>query len=432
MTESAAEAGRPSAGGSPGEVARYFLRLGFIAFGGPAAHIAIMRRELVRERGWLTDAEFMDMLGVTNLIPGPNSTEMTMHIGARRAGWRGLWIGGAAFIGPAVLIVLALAWAYVRYGGTPAGAALILGIEPVVLAIIAQAVWGLRGSAFKSPPVMLVTIAAGGAAASGRINEAFIVLGGGVAMLAWSAATGGRGGGWPGAVLALRSRAASLPSRIRRKATVVALTVCCLLATAAPVALAATSSIAAAPATGVSRTNPPGYSLLELFWVFLRIGSVLYGGGYVLFSFLHADLVVARSWLTEQQLLDAISVGQFTPGPLFSSATFGGYIIGGFPGAGAATLGLFLPSFLFVTVTYPFVPRLRRSRRAAPFLDGVNAAAVALMAVVTVALARGSLDSVFTVGLFALAGAWLLRFNPSSIWVVAAGAAAGLAHALAT
>lgn len=382
----------PVARAGLGEVLRYFFRLGCISFGGPAAHIALMRRELVAEKRWLTDAELMDLLGAANLIPGPNSTELTMHIGARQAGWRGLWLAGIAFVIPAVAIVLVIAWAYVEYGDTPAGEGLILGIQPFILAIIAQAIWGLRTAAVKGWITAVIVVAAGALALAG-VPEVLLIFAAGVVALVVALAS--RGGGPPSPAAILRR----LPRPGMRM-------------------------VAILPAGSVSAW--------DLFLVFAKIGSVLYGSGYVLAAFLQSDLVDAHHWLTEQQVIDAIAVGQFTPGPLFTSATFAGYVAGGFPGALAATAGIFLPSFVLVTITHPLVPRIRGSRWAAPFLDGVNAAALALMAVVTVTLGREVLDSAFTAALFAVAVVVLLRFSPNSVWLVLAGALAGLAHAPAS
>ena len=405
-----------SPAGRLGEVLRYFLRFGFIAFGGPAAHIAMMRRELINERRWVSDAEFVDMLGVTNLIPGPNSTEMTMHLGARRAGWWGLWLAGLGFVLPATVIVLVLAWAYVEYGSTPAGEGIILGIQPFILAVIIQAIWGLRGAAIKGYETLLL----GGVVALLAVfgaDEIALLLGSGAAMLAVSMATGAltRNGqknlpplpraGQPSG----RGRG---PFRRRDRAIV-------------PFGLPF-------PALSLPASAPAAYSLGELFLAFLKIGAILYGSGYVLLAFMQAEFVDSRGWLTQQQLVDAIAVGQFTPGPLFSSATFAGYVIDGVPGALAATAGLFLPSFVFVAVTHPLVPRLRRSPWAAPFLDGVNVAALVLMMVVTFQLAGEVLDGWYTVSLFFIGAAVLLRFNPNSAWLVLAGIGAGLLHAAVT
>ncbi|MBK6317155.1 MAG: chromate efflux transporter [Dehalococcoidia bacterium] len=390
--------------GSVAEVSWYFLRLGVIAFGGPAAHIAIMRRELARERHWTTDQELVDMLGVTNLIPGPNSTEMAMHLGATRAGWRGLWAAGFCFILPATALTIALAWAYVRYGATPAGAGIILGVQPFMLAIIAQAVWGLRPAALKGVETFVLVFVVAFAAAAG-VGEVPLIFGAGFAMLAMHTAV---------RLLTAQSRKNLQPlpnprkggkkGPFRRNFAV------------APVALAASGT--------------PGVSAWELFLVFLKIGALLYGSGYVLLSFMQTEFVDHRGWLTQAQLVDAISAGQFTPGPVFSTAGFAGYVIDGWRGAVVATLGIFLPSFVFVTATHPLVPRLRRSPWAAPFLDGVNAAALALMAVVTLRLAFEVLDGWYTAGLFAAAVAVLLRLNPNSAWLVIAGVGAGLLHAV--
>lgn len=393
------------------EVLTYFLRLGVIAFGGPAAHIALMRRELVQQRKWTTDQDFVDMLGVTNLIPGPNSTELTMHLGAERAGWRGLWLAGIAFILPAVAIVTALAWAYVEYGDTPAGEGIILGITPFILAVIIQAIWGLRTAAFKGIETLAVGAAVVALALVG-VSEIPLILGAGLFLLLLSmglrTATGGarsalgpiRRPRWPSGRPAILPILPFLPG--------------------------------GAPWASLFATTPAGYSLLELFLVFLKIGAVLYGSGYVLVSFMETEFINNRGWLTDQQLVDAIAAGQFTPGPVFSTAAFAGYVIDGLPGALVSAAGIFLPSFVFVTLTHPLVPRLRRSKWAAPFLDGVNVAALALMMVVTFRLAGEVLDGWYTVALFFIGAAVLIRFNPNSAWLVLAGVAAGLVHAAVT
>lgn len=398
MTE--AETPAPPSPDRLSEVLRYFFRLGVIAFGGPAAHIAIMRRELVTQRKWLTDQEFVDHLGVTNLIPGPNSTELTMHMGARRAGMAGLWVAGAAFIIPAVLITLFFAWLYVEYGDTPTGTALIYGIQPIILAVIIQAAWGLRGTVLKGMDTVLLGVLVGALALSDLpfTNEAILVMGSGVLLLAWR----------------LFTKRTGIPnppppridlSRFRR----------------GPRNLGA-----------LFLATPIGYSLPELFLVFLKIGAVLYGSGYVLIAFIQADLVDTRGWITEQQLVDAIAVGQFTPGPVFSTATFIGYLIDGVPGALAATAGIFLPSFVFVALTHPLVPRLRQSPWASGFLDGVNTGALALMLVVSIQLANEALDDWFAVALFIGAAFVLVRYSPNSALLIAAGAVAGIGHYLVT
>lgn len=392
--------------GSVAEVARYFLRLGVIAFGGPAAHIAIMRRELAQARDWTTDQELADMLGVTNLIPGPNSTELAMHMGAVRAGWRGLWIAGLCFILPATLITLALAWAYVRYGTTPAGEGIILGVQPFMLAIIVQAIWGLKGAMLKGVETFALVFVVAFASAVG-VGEVVLIFGAGFALLLAHT------------LVRLFTRNARrnldiLPSNGRRGRWRGPFTRRWALA---PLTLAA---------------HPPGYSPWELLLVFLKIGSLLYGSGYVLLAFMQTEFVDHRAWLTQTQLVDAISAGQFTPGPVFSTAAFAGYVIDGWRGGIIAAAGIFLPSFVFVTLTHPIVPRLRRSTRAAPFLDGVNAAALALMVVVTVRLGLEVLDGWYSAILFAAGIAALLRFNPNSAWLVLAGLVAGLAYTAVT
>lgn len=367
-----------------GEVARFFLRLGFTAFGGPAAHIALMHDELVKRRKWLDEQRFLDLLGATNLIPGPNSTEMAIHLGFGRAGWAGLVTAGACFILPAVSIVLALAWAYGQYGTTPAAGWLLYGVKPVVIAVVLQALWGLGRKAVKGPLTAVVGMAAL-ALYFWQVNEiALLLLGGLVVMLAqnWQRLRPGQ----KTPLLALLPGLA-LPA----------------IAAAAPVNL------------GV------------LFLTFLKIGSVLYGSGYVLLAFLRSDLVVQLGWLTDQQLIDAIAIGQVTPGPVFTTATFIGYVLAGLPGAAAATLGIFLPSFFFVAISNPLIPRIRNSPWAGGVLDGVNVASLGLMAAVTWQLGRASLIDPLTIGLAVVSAVLLLRFKVNSTWLVLGGAAAGLA-----
>lgn len=406
-------------GGNVGEVARYFVRLGFIAFGGPAAHIALMRRELVQERRWVNDQEFLDMLGVTNLIPGPNSTEMTMHLGHRRAGMPGLWLAGLLFIVPAVAIVTVLAWAYMRYGATPVGEGVLLGVQPVVLAIILQAAWGLAGPAFRGVESLAVV---GGVAALALlgITEVVLVLGAGLFVLALTLALRlvtrsarrrlpelpRAGGDWWSLPRQRRDRGGR-----RTDAWLPPVFLPCLVAAAA---------------------TAGGATVAGIFFGFLKIGAMLYGSGYVLVSFMRDEFVERRGWLTEAQLIDAIAAGQVTPGPLFSSAAFAGYVMGGVPGAVAGAAGIFLPSFLFVMAVAPLVPRLRRWELGSAFLDGVNAAAFALIVVVGVVLVGAVLDTWFTVALFAaaLVGAITLRVN--SMWLIGGGIACGIAYTTLT
>jgi chromate transporter len=363
------------------ELAALFLKLGATAFGGPAAHIAMMEDEVVRRRGWLTHEEFLDMLGVTNLIPGPNSTEMAIHIGWRRARWPGLIVAGVCFILPATLIVLALAWAYVRYGARPEAAALFYGVKPVVIAVVLQALGRLGRAAAKTRGLAALGVADAVLNLFG-VNELVILFGSGLAV--------------------------SMSRRVRIRLH----------------PLSAILPLAAAPA-GVAATAAP-FGLWPLFLFFLKVGSVLFGSGYVLLAFLRADLVERWHWMTESQLLDAIAVGQVTPGPVFTTATFIGYVLGGPAGAAVATVGIFLPAFLFVAASGPLVPRLRRSETVAAFLDGVNAASLALMAVVTWQLGRASIVDVPTAVLAVTSAALLIRFRVNSTWLILAGACLGL------
>ena len=373
---------------SLGEVAGVFLKLGVIGFGGPAAHIAMMREELVRRRRWVTDERFLDLLGMTNLIPGPNSTEMAIHLGYVRAGWAGLLLGGACFIVPAMLIVGGMAWGYVRYGARPEVTWLLYGVKPVIIAVIVQAMWGLTRSAVKGPGLAAVGVAVLALSLAG-VNELALLFGGAVA----------------GALVVTRRRAAAL----------LALPVASALGGAAP----ALAQPAAAMTTA---------SLGTLFLTFLKIGAVLYGSGYVLLAFLRHDFVNRLGWLTDRQLLDAIAVGQVTPGPVFTSATFIGYLVAGVPGAALGTLAIFLPSFVFVALSHPLIPRIRASPRTAALLDGVNVAALGLMAAVTIELARAAVVDWLTVVLAVGAAVLLIRLRLGSMWLILVGAIAGAAY----
>ncbi|MGZ8627037.1 MAG: chromate efflux transporter [Actinomycetota bacterium] len=366
------------------ELALLFTRLGFTAFGGPAAHIALMQDEVVARRRWVSEQEFLDLIGAANVIPGPTSTELAIHLGRTRAGWRGLLVAGACFIVPAMLIVLALAWAYVEYGATPEGEALLYGVAPVVIAIVANALWRLGRTAVKDAALALVGIAVVALYLAG-VNELLLLFGAGlVVMLARNARPAG---GW---------RAGAVAPWL------------------APTMLAAA-------ATSVDA------SYARLFATFAKIGAVLFGSGYVLYAFLRADVVERLGWLTQQQLLDAVAIGQLTPGPLFTTATFVGYVVLGVPGALVATAGIFLPSFVFVALTAPVLPRIRASRWLGAALDGVNVAAVGLMAGVTWQLAVDAIVDVPAAVLTVVAGAVLLRWRPNAAWLVLGGAVAGLA-----
>jgi len=369
--------------GAPlGELAALFAKLGTIAFGGPAAHVALMQDEIVERRRWMSRQRFLDLLGASNLIPGPNSTELAIHIGYARAGWPGLLVAGTCFIVPATLIVLGFAWAYVEYGSTPAGEALLYGVQPVMIAIVVRALAKLVPTAARDWLLGAVFIAAIVLFLVG-INELVLLFGFGLlVMLARNTSRLGRG-------------AAS--------------------AIVLPLGILPFAQDAAVPVT-----------LERLFLTFLKIGAVLYGGGYVLLAFLQNDFVDRLGWLTQQQLVDAVAIGQVTPGPLFTTATFVGYVLEGVPGALLATLAIFLPSFLLVALTHPFIERMRASTWFSGLLDGVNAAAVGLMAGVTFELGRDVIVDVAT-SLIALAAVVILfaaRIN--SAWLILAGAVCGL------
>ncbi|MBX3394504.1 MAG: chromate efflux transporter [Phycisphaerae bacterium] len=366
-----------------------FTRLGVTAFGGPAAHIAMMQEEVVRRRKWLSDEEFLDLLSATQLIPGPNSTEMAIHIGHRRAGFAGLLVAGACFIIPAVVIVLALARIYVQFGSLPALAGMLDCVKPVIIAIVLQAVWNLGRSAVKN--TRLAVVGAGALAANLC----------GLSELATLAAA---------AVATLGLHAASATT-VRRN-TLKAIEPFALFGLSAGVEAASAN---AAPAIVAS-----------LFGIFAKIGAVLYGSGYVLLAFVEAEFVHQRNWLTQTQLLDAVAVGQLTPGPVFTTATFVGYIIAGYSGAMAATGGIFLPAFLFVAISGPIVPRMRRSPLIGVLLDGVNVASLALMAAVIIELGRHAITTPLGGLLLTAAGLALLKYRINSTWIIAGAAIIGL------
>ncbi|HEY4667610.1 MAG TPA: chromate efflux transporter [Anaerolineales bacterium] len=368
------------------EVATLFLRLGLTAFGGPAAHIAMMHDETVKRRKWLSEAEFLDLVGATNLIPGPNSTEMAIHLGYQRAGWPGLIIAGTCFIVPAAVLVLGLAWSYVRYGTAPQAGWLFYGIKPVIIAIIVQALLSLGRSAVKSTLTGLVAIAVLGLYFAG-VNEIALLFAGGIFVM-------------------LSSGLKELRGRVQAAW------------------LLPLSGVGGLLQSSVSANLP------FLFFTFLKIGAVLYGSGYVLLAYLRADLVVRAHLLTDQQLLDAVAIGQLTPGPVFTTATFIGYLLAGTPGALLATLGIFLPSFVFVAISNPLIPRLRSSPWIGGLLDGVTVASLALMAAVTWQLGRAALVDGLTILVALLAFVALVRFKINSTILVFAGALIGLLSVL--
>lgn len=376
-----------------GEVALVFLKLGVTAFGGPAAHVAMMEAELVRRRRWVTHERFLDLLGAANLVPGPSSTELAIFLGWERAGAAGLALAGACFITPAALMVGALAWAYVRFGALPELSAAMHGIKPVVIAVIAQALWGLAPKAIKGS-VFLGGLAVVAAIASALGADPLLVLAGaGIAALVLR-------GGAPGASAVVGVKALTAPAALGAGA-------------------AGTAGALAKPGLGA------------IFLAFLKVGATVFGSGYVLLALLRADLVLRLQWLPEPALVDAVAVGQVTPGPVFTTATFLGYLLGGPKGAAVATVAIFLPGFAFVAAARPLVARVRASPRAGAFLDGVNVASLALMAVVGVQLARAAVTDALTLALALASAVALVRFKTNATWLVLGGAAAGVLARLA-
>lgn len=351
----------------------------------------MMDNEVVTRRQWLSREKLLDLLGVTNLIPGPNSTELAIHIGYERAGWHGLLIAGSCFILPAMLIVWALAAIYARYQTVPQVEWLLYGIKPVIMAIVVQALWQLGRKAIKDIPTTIAAVAVV-AAFFLNVNELLLLLlaGLGVMLMKLWQRRSGTAGAWVLPVSLILGQAGSLP------------------------AVAASAS------------------WLNVFLFFLKIGSVLYGSGYVLLAFLQRELVERSQWLTSQQLLDAIAIGQVTPGPVFTTATFIGYLLAGNAGAIAGTIGIFLPAFVLVAIINPWVPLLRQSPWVGSFLDGVNAASLGLMAVVTYTLGRAAVVDLLTVVLALLSAIAIFRFKVNSAWLVLAGGVVGLVAQLIT
>jgi len=373
------DAGGSKQRGRLGEVAREFLRLGFVAYGGPAAHVAMMEEGFVRRRGWVTRERFLDLLGAVSLLPGPSSTELAIYLGEIRAGIAGLIVAGACFILPAAFLVAALAWAYLRFGTLPQASGLLFGIKPVVVALVAQAVWNLGRTALRTLPLIVLAIAV----------IVLAIVGVHVLVLLFGA----------GCLWLLIHEGKSLAGK-----------------TAAFGAWILLGTGSATITLGV----------LPVFLYFLKIGAVLVGSGYVLLPLLRADLVLKLHWLTDMQLLDAIAVSQATPGPFFTVATFIGFLLAGWRGAALATLGMFLPAFLYVGATSGFLPKLRKSRLAGAFLDGVNAAAVALMAYVGWQFARAALIRWPAIALGLISAFLVFRYKVNSTWLVLGGAVAGI------
>src|SRR5208282_2528741 len=361
------------------EIAREFLRLGFVAYGGPAAHIAMMEERFVRQRAWVTRERFVDLVGAVNLLPGPSSTELAIYLGEIRGGVPGLIVAGACFILPAAVLVVALAWAYLRFGAVPQVAGLLFGIKPVVVALIAQAIWNLARTALKSTALAILAVCVVALAAWG-VQALLLLIGAGILWKVVGAAKN-----------LAKTRAAIF-------------------------GIVGTGAAGAGSAIGA----------ISVFLYFLKIGAVLFGSGYVLLAVLRSDLVVKMHWLSDAQLLDAIAVSQATPGPFFTVATFIGYLLAGWRGAAFATLGMFLPAFVYVGLTAGFLPRLRKSPVAGAFLDGVNAASVALMAYVGWQFARASLVNVPAVVLAIGSAVLVFRYKINSAWLVLGGAAAGI------
>jgi chromate transporter len=372
------------------ELATLFFRLGLVAFGGPAAHVAMIDDEVVKRRQWMSRENLLDLIGVTNLLPGPNSTELVIHIGYERGGWRGLFVAGSCFILPAMTLVWLLAALYARYQTVPQVGWLLYGIKPVIIAVVLQALWKLGQKAAKDTPTRVAGVAAIAAYFAG-LNEIALLLLIGVAVM-----------------LVKNWGRRDAPSGMW------------LLPISGT--LAQTGGVAAATAS---------MGWIGVFLFFLKIGSVLYGSGYVLLAFLQRDLVERGQWLTSQQLLDAIAVGQITPGPVFTTATFVGYLLAGNAGAIAGTVGIFLPAFLLVGLVNPWVPKLRKSPWASGFLDGVNAASLGLMAGVTYTLGQAAVVDWITLVVAVLSAIAVFRFKLNSVWLVLAGGSIGLVLHLA-
>ncbi|MGA2980097.1 MAG: chromate efflux transporter [Terriglobales bacterium] len=369
---------------SLGQIAQVFLKLGTIAFGGPAAHLAMMEEEFVRRRQWITHAEFLDRLATANLIPGPSSTEVAIFVGQLKRGWRGLIVAGCCFIIPAAAIVSVIAWAYVRFGSLPKAEGILWAIKPAVVAIVIQALGKLARTGVRTPRLAMIAALATGLSLV-RVSPILVLLFAGLVSAA---------------ALAMKNR---------------------LLGTGVlgfPKVVAGAMAVAA-----VGAAFPVGMG--RLFFSFLKVGSVVFGSGYVLLAFLQTEFVQHLHWLTDKQLIDAVAVGQFTPGPLFTTATFIGYVVAGWAGAVVATVGIFLPGFVLVAVSGPLIPRLRKSAVAAAALDGVVAGSLALMAVVTWQLGRASIADRTTLVVFGVSLIALLRFRVNSAWLIAGAAVVG-------
>ncbi|MFP7656508.1 chromate efflux transporter [Chryseobacterium proteolyticum] len=360
------------------EVAGVFLKLGVTAFGGPAAHIAMMQQEVVTKRKWMSEEHFLDLIGATNLIPGPNSTEMAIHIGQERAGWKGLIVAGLCFICPAVIITLCFAWLYKEYGQLPQVQPFIYGIKPAIISVILSAVFPLAKKSLKTIPLWIIGISVLMLSFLG-INELFLLFGAGIIAM--------------------------LFAMIRQKNT--------------------TNSLIPITLLQIPDFSSLSQSNIKLFLIFLKVGAILYGSGYVLFAFLDTELV-GRGLLTRQELLDAIAVGQFTPGPVFSSVTFIGYQINNWSGALVATLGIFFPSFIFVALLNPIVKMMRGSKIFSSFLDAVNIASIAIIINICYEMAKDSIADWKTIIIAVLCIILMFTFKKiNSAWIVMLGAFLG-------
>ncbi len=375
------------------ELAGLFAKLGLIAFGGPAAHIAMLEDEVVARRNWMTRQHFLDLVGATNLIPGPNSTEMMMHIGYERAGWKGLIVAGGSFIIPAVTLTALAAWFYVAYGSLPTVAPFLVGIKPAVLIIILGALWRLGKNSIKGWRLAVIAFLVAAGVLAGQ-SEIVCLLAGGVAGMLW-----------------LRSHGDTSDTAERWVPML-------FLRPGTSQVLAATVAVTAT------------VSLWKLGWFFLKVGFVLYGSGYVLIAFLEGGLVQELGWITQAQLLDAVAIGQFTPGPVLSTATFIGFLIEGIPGAVVATLGIFLPAFLLVGMLNPLIPALRSSVWVSTFLDAVNASAVALMAAVSIEIGLQVLIDPVSIAVALIAAVAVFRYRIGSVWIVLGGGFLGFVLSL--
>ncbi|GBF79773.1 chromate transporter [Aphanothece sacrum] len=364
------------------ELVLVFSQLGLIAFGGPVAHIAMMEDEIVKNRQWITREKMLDLLGITHLIPGPNSTELAIHIGYERAGWRGLIIAGFFFILPAFLLVWLLAIIYVRYQSIPQVEGLLYGIKPVIIVIVLQALWKLGRKAIKDISTGITCIIIIGAFGLG-INEVLLLILAGLGVM----------------IIKNWGKSGIISSFLLPFSYL---------------------------ATKVNYTPEFSANWWRIFLFFLKVGSVLYGSGYVLLAFLQKDLVERTGWLQEQQLLDAIAIGQITPGPVFTTATFIGYLLAGNAGAIAGTVGIFLPAFILVGIINPWVNKLRQSPWTSGFLDGVNPASLGLMVVVTYTLGYATLIDSLTIILAVFSALGLFYFQVNSVWLILAGGVVGL------